>query len=358
MTILKRILFFITLFFLYIILKEFLQFYHYARSLHPYAGYAALALVAAVLVYFVMIPLLRILWLPGRFSPVRDPDKIRPEIKKRIRHLQKNPIVLETGLDVSALPETREGYEKVMNTLRPEVEKIRKKYVTQIFYTTAIAQNGFLDALFILSAGVNMVKDIFLLYRGRVSNRELAVIGRMVYVSMAIGGSEGIEYAMDEIVSRVFSGGMKGIPFASKILGSLADGFINAALLTRIALITDNYCRMVFIESERALYPSFQTVISTTRILTTDLIERILGEVKNLARERTGQVVLSTVNPVGRLLAMAMHRTADHSEKLSARQREWLREAAAVADNPFSAVLKKMSELFRRKRDDILEETL
>ncbi len=313
MKILKRIVFFISLFFIYIIIKEFLALYTYTKSLHPYAGYATLIIIAVFVIYFAGIPLFRLIVIPQYYSPIRNPEKIPSLIQIRMKRFQKNAFLIRSNLDFDTLTSDKNSYEKVIAFLKPEIERIRKKYVTQVFYGTAIAQNGFLDAVIILSSSINMMKEMFLLYRGRVTNRELFRIGRMVYYSIVIGGSEGVEYAVDEIVSKVFSGGLKGIPFASKILGSIADGFINAALLTRISMITENYCQFIFIESERALYPSYQTVISATRIVTSDLIERVLREVKRLAKSKT-QDIISAVNPVRYIFEKAVGRHSDEDD--------------------------------------------
>lgn len=349
MQLLKRILFFISLFFLYLVLKEFLILYHYTRELHPYAGYGLLILLSSGLIYFVVIPVLNVLRIRRLDAPVRDPEKVPGLIQKRLDHLSGNAYLKQSGFRWHDIRSDRDGYQRVIQWMEPEAERIRTKYVTQVFYGTAIAQNGFLDAVIILSSSVHLIRDLFQLYQGRTSNRDLLSIGRMVYYSIAIGGSEGIEYATDEVVSRLFSGGMKGIPFASKILGSIADGFLNASLLTRISLITENFCKMLFIESERALYPSYKTVFSTTRILTSDLIERLVDEVRKLAKDKTGRVVNMTINPVGTLMSRALDRIADRSDKLSENQREWIRETSDLTHNPFAYTIRKMSGLFQKK---------
>jgi hypothetical protein len=267
-----------------------------------------------------------------------------------MKHFKNNRYLLENRFDFESVPPDRDGYQSIIRFLGPEMERIRKKYVTQVFYTTSIAQNGFLDAVLILSSSVNLVKDLFILYQGRVVNRDLWTIAKMVYFSMAVGGSEGIEYATDEIVSKVFTGGMKGIPFASKILGSIADGFVNAALLTRISIITENYCKLLFIESRKALYPSYRTVLSTTKIITSDLIERTLKEIRRIARDKTGNVVLATVNPVGYIMSKTIDKVAEGSDKLTPQKKELLREISGIAHNPFGFAFGKIAGLFRKKR--------
>lgn len=349
MSLLKRFLIFIFIGFAYLVIKEFLILYQTAKSVHPYAAYGLVVLMGLFLCYFVVVPLLSILRLPRRYGPTRNPDHIQSMIHERIRVFRRNPFLVKQSMDLSAVPEDRNGYDQIIVLLQPEVRKLHKKYVTQVFYSTAIAQNGFLDALLILSLSVNLVKDLFVLYHGRVSNRVLWAIGRMVFQSMLIGGSEGVEYAVDEIFSKMFSGSMKGIPFASKILGSLADGFVNAALVTRIALITQNYCEMIFAESDRALYPAHKTIISTTRILISDLLDRIVDEIRSMTRNKTREVVLTTVNPVGVIMGKALNRIADNSEKFSPEQREWMRETSTVAHNPFRFIVMKIERLFKKK---------
>jgi hypothetical protein len=319
------------------------------ESVHPYLGYAALAGITAFVGYFIVVPVVQILRMPRNVGPTKNLEKIPDIARMRMRHLRKNPQLATLDIDLQTIPETVDGYKQIIGCLELEAERIRKKYVLQLFYSSAIAQNGFLDAVLILSSSVNLVKELFLLYRGRVSNRDLMAIARRVYYSMAIGGSEGVEYATEEIFSKLTSGGIKSIPFASKILGSIADGFINAVLLNRISIITENYCKFLFISSDRDLYPSITSVVSSTRIITADIIERIFNEIKTVAKEKTGKVVLMTVNPVGTLLGNAMNRMANSSEKLSPTQKAIIRESAAIAQNPVGYGFRKFSEIFKKK---------
>lgn len=346
MKVFKRLFIFISIGLLYLVIKEFLILYQAARSLHPYAAYALILACLGFVLYFAIIPLLSIFRLPQRLSPTRNPDHIQSIIEDRMKHFQKNRMFYSHDFNFDQVSYDRKGYDQALAVLQPELKRLQKKYVTQVFYSTAIVQNGFLDALLILSLSVNLVKDMFVLYHGRVPNRVLWTIGRMVFQSMLIGGSEGVEYAADEIFSKMFSGGIKGIPFASKILGSLADGFVNAALVTRIALITQNYCEMIFIESDRALYPAYKTITATTRFLVSDLLDRVGEEVRALAKDKASKVVLATVNPVGYVMSKSLDRMAGTSEKLTPRQREWMRETSDIAHNPFGFLAKKIRRLF------------
>ncbi len=302
----KRILAFLSVILLYFIAKEFLELYIYLHTIHPFAAYVFIVIAAAVLVYFVGIPVYRIIKIPRAPGPLKSEEHIDRELVKRFELLEKNPYLQSIGYDVASVPRTIEGYEQVMRILKKESTKIRNAYVNRLFYSSAISQNGFIDAILILSSSVNLVKDTFVLYNGRVSNRDLLVIGRQVYYSMAIGGSETVEYATGEIFSKLSTEGMRSVPFFDKILGSLADGFVNAAMLTRVALITDNYCSKLIIRSERDLRPSPAFIVQTAANITGTVQRRLFDEMKNLAGSKIKNAATWATNPVKELFERVM----------------------------------------------------
>ncbi len=342
MKMIKKIFFFLSLFLLYFMVKEFLILYHYARSFHPFAGYGVLIIIVFGIGYFVILPLFKIISMPVRLHPTRDPDKVDGLVQARIKYFLRNSYLKKTHFDFDSILEDEQGYKTIINHLKPEMKRIRKSYVTKVFYSTAIAQNGFLDAILIISSSVHMIKEYFLLYHGRISNRDLWRIARMVYWSMIIGGSEGIEYAVDEILSKLFGESIKGITFSSRILGSVADGLVNAALLTRIALITENYCIRLCIKSNKELYPNYKTVVSLTQIITEDLLERISREVKKLTRDKSKQLVAMAVNPVKYVIEKAFKRESDD---LSSEDDEFKSSSAA---HPFSHLSFRLGRMFRK----------
>lgn len=295
---LKRILFFLSLLLLYFVGKEVLSLYASLKALHPYAAYAFLLITLVVVVYFALIPAFKIWKMPRNPGPLRPEDDVEKAVKERFIRLRKNPYLLSIAFDFTAIPETAEGYEKIMQELRKESTRIRNRYVNNLFYSSTISQNGFIDAILILSASVNLVKETFVLYNGRVSNGDLWVIARQVYYSVAIGGSDSMVYATDEIFSKISTEGMKGIPFLDKIISSLVDGFVNAALLTRVALITDNYCSVLVVQSKKDLYPSPAFIVETVSNITGTLRRKIFGELRNMAGTGIKNLTAWAVNPV------------------------------------------------------------
>jgi hypothetical protein len=310
----KKIFLFLSIIVFLFVVREFIELYVLLRAIHPVWAYLFILLSLGFLYYFAFMPLLKILRMPQGFKPVvdsKDPDSLRV---RRMQKFRSNPYLLKSEFDFSQLANDEKGYDTVIKRFENETANIRRKYITNLFYATAIAQNGFIDAILILSANVNMVKEIFVLYNGRVSNRDLLAIGKQVYYSLAIGGSEAIEYAVDETISKLATEGIKGIPFLDKILGSLADGFVNACLLTRVALITENYCKLVSIKSNKELYPSPGVIVSSTRAITSDLYSRVKNVLKELSKRKSEEILSLanyTLNPARYVLEKAISPIAE-----------------------------------------------
>lgn len=310
----KKILLFLSVILLFFVLREFIELYALVRSLHPIAGYAFIILSTAFLFYFAALPLIKIIKMPTGFKPVTNPELTEDIINQRMMRFRSNPYLKQTEFDFSSIKNDKEGYDTVVKSFEEESARIRKKYITNLFYASSIAQNGFLDAIFILSANVNMVKEIFILFNGRVSNKDLFAIGRQVYYSLAIGGSEAIEYAVDETISKMASDSVRSIPFVDKIIGSMADGFVNACLLTRVAIITENYCKLVYIKSNKDLFPSAKVIVSSTKDITSDLYSRVKNVLKDLSKNTTDEILSFasyTINPARFVLDKALSPIAE-----------------------------------------------
>ncbi len=297
----QRILFFFSMFLIYFVIKEFLQLYTSLYLMHPWAGYGFLILLAAAFVYFVAIPLIKVLLLRPNEPPAKDRSRVPILVEKRLTRFRENKYLIEQRFDFSVITNDEDGYNLVLKELKKEGARIRKRYVTSLFYSTTLSQNGFIDAFLMLTASINMVREFFKLYHGRVSNRDLWSIGRLVMLSTMIAGSEGVEYFITELFSRYATDGMRKLPGANIMLSSLADGMVNAALLTRISLITERYCTMLFIQKESDLLPAVQTIASTTHNILSDVTQRIYKDLIVMSGKKTWDAVKNVGSSVKRM---------------------------------------------------------
>ncbi len=345
MKFIKRLIAFTMLVLTYFVLKEFLFLYNQLSQVHEYASYGFLAILLGVLIYFVFIPIFKIIRIPRFQGPAKSREEEKKLIAKRMERFRKNSYLQKIRFDFNGLSDDSESYNIVTKVLEKQCNNLRKRHVSQMFYSTSIAQNGFLDALFIISGSINHVKEIFLLYNGRVSNRDLWGIARRIYYNMAIGGSEGIEYTTEELVNRFASDSLKSIPFIDKILSSIADGLINATLLTRISYITERYCKLTYISSDRDIYPNPQFILNSARHITTDIIDRISLTIKKMAMEKTANFAQIAINPVGYVLGQVI----DKKDVLPDEKRIRLKDHARLVGNPIAYGLEKLYNSLRKK---------
>ncbi|MCD4818448.1 MAG: hypothetical protein K8S23_07130 [Candidatus Cloacimonetes bacterium] len=343
----KKIIFFLSLFVLYIIFREFLELYVMIKQINPYIGYIFIGILVAFLIYFVIIPIIKLFSLPKAYGPVTDKTKEIELIKKRLEGFKKNKFLISNGINTDNLPANTESYNEIVKHLEKECELIRRKHVSQMFYSTSIAQNGFLDAIFILSGSINHIKSIFILYNGRVSNRDMFRILKKIYYAMAIGGSEGVEYATKEIFSKFATESLKSIPFIDKILASIADGLVNATLLTRISYITEKYCKLTYIESEKDLFPNPEFVIASAKHITSDIIDRIYSTIKELALEKSLNFALIAVNPIGFVLGKTIDYVSPNS--ISDEKKVSLKDHAKLIGNPIAYGFEKLYKSLKKR---------
>lgn len=349
MQFLKKIVLFLTLFAVYIILRELIKLYVLARSLHPWAGYATAVLIVAAIGYFIVLPVIRILRIPVYRGPATNPTDEPAIIKERLEKFTRHPSIVASGFERSDDRDIREQYKQAVKILRKEADKIRKRYVSQLFYTSAVSQNGFIDAVLILSSSIALIKEIFLLYNGRVSNRDLWVIAKKVYLSMAIGGSEGVEYATEELVSKFASDSVKSIPFIEKILGSLADGFVNAVLLNRISYITENYCTMTYIKTDRELSPSPAFVATATKNITADITDRMVVSMRRLAIEKPIDMAMMAVNPIRYFFHWTFDKMTPEGETGDSWLKSTVKDGMNIVTSPFTFIFGKLAGAVRKQ---------
>ncbi len=313
MLLIRKIVFLFSIVLSIIIIREFISIYSDLRTINEYLAYSFIIFISAILFYFALIPVIKILLMPKSLSPTKNKSEYDSILNKRLKRFESHKLLQNIKFDTTSTPEQK--YSEAITILEEKSDQLRKVYISKVFYSTAISQNGFLDAIIILSASINLVKEIFVVYNGRVSNRDLFSIGRKIYMAVAIGGSEAVEYATDEIISKFASDGLKGIPFLNKIIGSIADGFVNAMLLTRISYITENYCRIIYIKNDKDLLPSTKIVYDTAKLITGDVRRKIKEELKNMPQEKVSYISEYVVNPTRYVIDIVSNKFGGENKK-------------------------------------------
>lgn len=277
MKFIKRVIAFVSIAAMYFIIREFLFLYNAVNTFHPTAGFVFLIFLILIFLYFIVIPIIKILTLPQFDGPTIEKSEEQRLIKKRIKIFRKNDYLEKIRFDFDSINDDSESYQKILEPLKTESKRIREKYIFNIFVSSSLAQNGFIDAILIMSLNIRVIKEIFILYGGRVTYRDIYNIGKNVYYSIAIGGSEAIEDITEELVGEMPQAAIGSI---GKVVGSISDGFFNAVLLARVALITENYCTMVHINKKKDLYPKLKSLVSAVKAITKPLKTKIFDTLK------------------------------------------------------------------------------
>ena len=138
---------------------------------------------------------------------------------------------------------------------------------------------------------------------------------------------------------------MKSVPFIDKILASIADGFVNSVMLTRISYITENYCKLHYIESDKELYPSPGFVFDSAKNITQKTIEDSFKILRRMAFHKTFDFALVAINPIGYVLGRAI----ESSDKIDHEKKPRLKEHARLLGNPLAYGIEKLIKSLKRK---------
>ena len=146
--------------------------------------------------------------------------------------------------------ETQEDIEAALSKLDDQAVNLTKQTASKVFLSTAISQNGSLDALIVLGVQSKLVLDIAKLYNQRPSLRELGTLYANVAATAFIAReldeadlSEQVQPILSSVLGSA-AGAVPGLQVASTLLvNSVANGAANAFLSLRVGIIAQQYCR-------------------------------------------------------------------------------------------------------------------
>ncbi|GAG71126.1 unnamed protein product, partial [marine sediment metagenome] len=171
-----------------------------------------------------------------------DLEKYKLMFKER---LTKHPVAIENKLD----PHQPEQLLEIDNILKEKSDKIIFDSASAVFISTAISQNGKLDAFTVLAAQVRIIWKVAHVYWQRPTIRNLQQLYTNVAINaMAASTIEQMDLSqqIQPIVNAVLKSPGKHIPIvgnaAHMITDSILEGTVNAFLTLRIGVLTKNYC--------------------------------------------------------------------------------------------------------------------
>jgi len=225
-----------------------------AAALHPTAGTVVLwtllalyaGLVTAIVVLFFRLP-----------SPLRPPaSEDSPQFEEHLANLRGR---LRGNPHLDGSLETREDIERALGSLGVRADDLNKASARQIFYLTALSQNGAIDAIVVLALLIRLVWRIAHVYYQRPTLRDLAYLySNIAATAFVAAGVEDMDVTeLAPTLASTSGGTLEGIPFlagTSRVLAnSMLSGTSNCYLFLRAGILTKRYCGMLVLEDRRTL---------------------------------------------------------------------------------------------------------
>jgi hypothetical protein len=231
-----------------------------AARLHPAAGPIALwsllglyaALLAAIVVSVVRLP-----------PPLRPPKSVdSPEFEEHLdnlkRRLRDNPHVRELGGGL----ESRQDVEQALGLLGTRADKLNRDSARQVFYLTALSQNGAIDAFVVLALLVRLVWRVGHVYYQRPTLRDMIYLySNVAATAFVAAGIEDMDITeLAPTLASTSGGSLEGIPFLAGtsrvVANAMLSGTANCYLFLRAGILTKRYCGMLVQEERRTVRKS------------------------------------------------------------------------------------------------------
>ena len=255
-----------------------------------------------ITLYAVLIftPIVLFFRLPKTLTP--PDDETSPAFEKHLSllktRLKTNPYMRDSGLVL----ETREDIAKAIDVLDAQAEDIIKDTASQVFLSTAISQNGNLDAICVLSLQSRMVWQVAHVYYQRPSLREMAQLyANVAFTAFAAQKLDDIDIA--ELVAPIVTTGTGSIagaiPGLTVISNCILSGAANAFLTLRVGVITRQYCNPL-VARDKSLIRKF-AIAEASKLLVSIVragAKRVMKGVMKGVATKTGERIRSAATSI------------------------------------------------------------
>ena len=216
-----------------------------ADRLHAGAGQPVFWSLVGLLLATVALPAVWLLRLPAalRYPDNGDLQAVQAYQARLRAHLARNPLT-------SSLPlRTDAEVTQALQHLRTAAQTQTQQVATSVLASTALLQNGKLDALVVLCSQIQLIWRIGRIYGLRPSLRQMGYLYGNVGACMLLAGSlDDVDFAelTAPIVQAATPAAIGSLPglgsMGSLLTNSLASGAANAFLTLRVGLMADAYC--------------------------------------------------------------------------------------------------------------------
>jgi len=308
----------LSIFITIVVINQTIQITNFASTINPTFGSTVLYSLLTLYGVLLLVPLIAIVRLPKVIPLTADENSPEFEaymalLKKRLannRHLKDSNLTLNSRADV----------ETALKVLDSKADDIMKTTASSMFVSTAISQNGALDALLVLMGQMKMIWQITHLYNQRPAWSEIVKLYmNVIATTFAASQIEDLDISsqVEPMISSAFSSSVAtAIPgvgaVANILVTSTLNGSANAFLTLRVGIITKQY-------SAPLTSPDKKSVIKSASLQAAAILGNIISEstkeVLKAAKEAVKKITSKTANGVYNSVASGTDAVVDASKK-------------------------------------------
>ncbi|MDR3005802.1 MAG: YcjF family protein [Acidovorax sp.] len=302
-----------------------------ADRIHAGAGQWTFVGLLGLLAAAVLLPTFWLLRLPPALKPPTGNDAAaQAAYQTRLRqHLARNPHLADQPLDSEA------DMAQALQRLQALAEAETRSLATTVLTSTALLQNGKLDAVVVLATQMRLVWRVARIYGLRPSLRQLGYLYGNVGACMLVASSmDAIDFAelAAPLVQATTPAALAGVPglgaVGNLLTNSLASGAANAFLTLRVGLVAQAYCAPL-LQPERASVRHSATVRAAGQLgqLVREVGGRVSQAVYGRIRDAVSHTAQSTVNSVRQAGQGVASATKDAARSAASTSGAWVDQA-------------------------------
>lgn len=265
--------------FVIFLINQVMSVYAFVSAINPVAGTVVLVLMIVILTVLFMTPVVLYLRLPQPIlAPESDEDKDSYH-RKVTQRLSRNKLIRQAQITI----ENEQDLTTALALLDDKANSIIKRTAGSVFLTTAISQNGKLDAFTVFVTQTKMVWDIAHVYYQRPALKDLIYLyGNVGATTLLASEIEEIDLSnqIEPIITTALRQPGRSIPVigpaANIIFDSMLEGTANAFLTLRVGVVARRYCGSMGPKTKKTIK---KAAFAEASVLLKDIVVKSSGQV-------------------------------------------------------------------------------
>lgn len=240
------------------IFNQFMQLYRNLSMIHPILGLTVIIILLALLAYYSYKLVQEFIKLPKEIDLAdgASPEDYEAYVITCLDRLKNNPSLQAWDFDWESIQD-QEAIEQVQaahQVLREHSIDLIKTQAETVFLSTAISQNGSLDAMTVLVVLTKMVWQLIKTYDTRPSLAKIVAIytnvATTILMARGLEDLDLIEAQIEPLISSILGGSLLSmipgsVSVTNLIANSILEGSINSLLTLRVGIVTIDYLASV-----------------------------------------------------------------------------------------------------------------